>query len=108
MLAYYLYKNKLWRDAMANESKDSVILIGKKNTKSYVLAVITLLNQGTKNITLKARGKSISTAVDVAEMVRNKFAKDLKVDAINISTEELTNEDGTKVRVSAIEIKLLK
>jgi DNA-binding protein len=93
---------------MANESKDSVILVGKKNTKSYVLAVITLLNQGIKNITLKARGKSISTAVDVAEMVRNKFAKDLKVEAINISTEELTNEDGTKVRVSAIEIKLLK
>lgn len=93
---------------MANESKDSVILVGKKNTKSYVLAVITLLNQGIKNITLKARGKSISTAVDVAEMVRNKFAKDLQVEAINISTEELTNEDGTKVRVSAIEIKLLK
>jgi DNA-binding protein len=93
---------------MTNESKDSVILVGKKNTKSYVLAVITLLNQGIKNITLKARGKSISTAVDVAEMVRNKFAKDLKVEAINISTEELTNEDGTKVRVSAIEIKLLK
>lgn len=93
---------------MANESKDNIVLIGKKNTKSYVLAVITLLNQGIKSIILKARGKSISTAVDVAEMVRNKFAKDLKVEAINISTEELTNEDGSKVRVSAIEIKLLK
>ncbi len=93
---------------MANETKDSIVLIGKKNTKSYVLAVITLLNQGINTIILKARGKSISTAVDVAEMVRNKFAKDLLVKDIKISTEELTNEDGSKVRVSAIEINLAK
>ncbi len=93
---------------MSNEVKDSVILIGKKNTKSYVLAVITLLNQGVQKITLKARGKAISTAVDVAEMVRNKFAKDLKVEDIKISTEELKNEDGSSVRVSAIEIILNK
>jgi len=90
------------------EQKDSVILIGKKNTKSYVLAVITLLNQGITRVILKARGKSISTAVDVAEMVRNKFAKDLKVEDIKISTEELSNEDGSNVRVSAIEITLNK
>jgi len=90
------------------EQKDSVILIGKKNTKSYVLALITMLNQGSTKITLKARGKAISTAVDVAEMVRNKFAKDLKVEDIKIATEELSNEDGTKVRVSSIEIVLGK
>jgi len=90
------------------EAKDGIILIGKKNTKSYVLAVITLLNQGTKKIILKARGKAISTAVDVAEMVRNKFAKDLSIEDIKISTEEINNEDGSKVRVSAIEIVLTR
>jgi DNA-binding protein len=90
------------------EQKDGVILIGKKNTKSYVLAVITLLNQGATKVVLKARGKAISTAVDVAEMVRHKFVKDLKVEDIKISTEELANEDGTKVRVSAIELFLGK
>ena len=88
--------------------KDSTILIGKKDTKSYVLAVITVLNQGSNKILLKARGKAISTAVDVAEMARNKFAKELKVDDIKISTEELKNEDGSNVRVSAIEISLSK
>jgi DNA-binding protein len=90
------------------DSKDSTILIGKKNTKSYVLAVITMINQGSTKVTLKARGKAISTAVDVAEMVRNKFAKDLKVQDIKIATEELSNEDGTKVRVSSMEIVLAK
>jgi len=90
------------------DAKDGVILVGKKNTKSYVLAVITILNQGSTRITLKARGKAISTAVDVAEMVRNKFAKDLKVEDIKIATEELSNEDGSTVRVSAMEIVLSK
>jgi len=90
------------------DAKDGIILIGKKNPKSYVLAVITLLTQGSNKIILKARGKSISTAVDVAEMVRNKFAKDLKVEDIKIATEELNNEDGSIVRVSAIEITLGK
>lgn len=90
------------------DQKDCTVLIGKKNTKSYVLAVITMLNQGNNTIILKARGKAISTAVDVAEMVRNKFAKDLIVKDIKILTEELTNEDNAKVRVSAIEITLTK
>lgn len=90
------------------DQKDGVILIGKKNTKSYVLAVITMLNQGSTKIVLKARGKAISTAVDVAEMVRHKFAKDLLVQDIKIATEELKNDDGTNVRVSSIEIFLGK
>ena len=89
-------------------SEENVIFIGKKNAKSYVLAVITQLKQGSEKIVLKARGRSISRAVDVAEMVRNRFEKNLKIKDINISTEEVSNEDGSKVRVSAIEIVLQK
>jgi len=89
-------------------SEENVIFIGKKNAKSYVLAVITQVKQGSDKIVLKARGRSISRAVDVAEMVRNRFEKDLKVKDIKISTEEVSNEDGSKVRVSAIEIVLQK
>jgi len=89
-------------------SEENVIFIGKKNAKSYVLAVITQVKQGSDKIVLKARGRSISRAVDVAEMVRTRFEKDLKVKDIKISTEEVSNEDGSKVRVSAIEIVLQK
>jgi archaea-specific DNA-binding protein len=90
------------------EDNENTIFIGKKDTKSYVLAVITQLNQGSTTIVLKARGRSISKAVDVAEMVNNKFAKDLKIKDINTSTEEVSNEDGSKLRVSAIEIIMKK
>ena len=89
-------------------SDENVIFVGKKNTKSYVLAIITQLNQNSTKIVLKARGKSISRAVDVAEMTRNRFVKDLNVKDIIISTEEVLNEDGTKLRVSAIEIVMEK
>lgn len=99
-----------WRDDMTNENmKDNTIYIGKKNTKNYVLAAITVLNQpNTPKLVVKARGKAISTAVDVVEMVRNKFFKNMKIGEIKISTEELSNEDGSTVRVSAIEITLEK
>jgi len=57
-----------------------VIFVGNKPPMSYVLAIITSLSSSNSNeITLKARGQAITTAVDVAEIARNRFIKDLKV-----------------------------
>ncbi len=72
---------------------------------AYVLACITQLN-GQEEVTIRARGRTISHAVDVAEVVRNKFVKDAAVKNIAIGTEELESEDGQKVNVSSIEIVL--
>ncbi|MEM4348296.1 MAG: DNA-binding protein Alba [Candidatus Anstonellaceae archaeon] len=91
------------------QQKDSnVIYIGKKSTMGYVLAVVTQFNSGAKEVYVKARGKLISHAVDVAEIVRNRFLPDVKIASILTKTEELDSEDGTKSKVSAIEIKLAK
>jgi len=91
------------------ERKDpNTIYIGKKSVMGYVLAVVTQFNNGMNEVFIKARGKTISRAVDVAEIVRNRFLSGLKVEHIKISTEELDSEDGTKSKVSAIEIKLSK
>jgi len=91
-----------------SEMEGNTIYIGKKGTMSYVLAVITQFNQGTDNVTIKARGKTISKAVDVAEIVKNKFVNTVKVADIAISTEEITTENNTPMKVSAIEIRLKK
>ena len=92
-----------------NTHTDSnIVYIGRKNTISYVLAVITQFNQGATNVVVKARGKTISKAVDVAEIVKNKFLNTLRVDKIDISTEEITTENDTPMKVSAIEIALSK
>ncbi|MDO9537013.1 MAG: DNA-binding protein Alba [Thermoplasmata archaeon] len=93
---------------MAEDKTDNIVYIGKKPTMNYVLAVATQFNSGTSSVTIKARGKSISTAVDVAEIVRNRFIQDLKVDDIRISTEVLEGEEGKKSNVSSIEIFLKK
>jgi DNA-binding protein len=85
----------------------NVVFIGTKPVMNYVLAVITQMNMGSGEVTLKARGKAISSAVDVAEITKNRFAKNLKVKSISIGTEELQAESGT-INVSTIEIALGK
>ena len=77
----------------------------------YVLAIITGMSASdAKEITLKARGQAITTAVDAAEITRNRFLKDLKVRKIAIGTEEMPAREGeTRTRmVSTIEIVLTK
>ena len=56
----------------------------------------------------KKAGNSISRAVDVKEIVVNRFLPELKERSISTSSEELTNEDGTRSKVSAIQIVLVK
>jgi DNA-binding protein len=87
---------------------ENVIYVGRKPPMSYVLAVITQFqSSGSDEVVIKARGRSISTAVDTAEIVRNRFIKDAKLKDIKISTESITNEEeGRTSNVSSIEIIL--
>ena len=94
---------------MAEEDKkDNIVYIGKKPTMSYVGAVMSQFNVGTLDVVIKARGRSISKAVDVAEITRNKFLTEVRVDNIRISTEVLEGEEGRTSNVSSIEIFLKK
>ncbi len=86
---------------------DDVVYVGNKPVMNYVLAVITQFNGGTNNVTIKARGRAISRAVDVAEVVRNRFLKDVEVRDIIISTEKVTSDRG-ETNVSAMEITIGK
>ena len=91
-------------------SKDlNTVYIGRKPAMSYVLAVITNFNSSeAKHVTLKARGRAITTAVDVAEIVNNRFMKDLNVDGITIGTDEIQQEEGGTRNVSTMEIRLTR
>ena len=87
---------------------DNVVFVGQKPTMNYVLAVITQFSGGVKEVNIKARGRSISRAVDVAEVVRNKFLSEAKVKKIEIGTEEREVEGGNKINVSTVNIVLAK
>lgn len=93
---------------MAETAKGNVVFIGKKPTMSYVLAVVTQFTEGQDEVHLKARGNAISKAVDVAEIVRNRFVQDARVKEITIGTEEVETERKEKISVSTIELVLKK
>jgi len=86
-----------------------VIYVGRKPVMSYVLAVITSFSgSDAKEITLKARGQAITTAVDVAEITKRRFLKELEIGEISIGTEEMPPREGeSRPRmVSIMEITL--
>ncbi len=88
-------------------AEERVVYVGNKPVMNYVLAVLTQFNEGASEVVIKARGKAISRAVDVAEIVRNRFMPNVDVKEIKIDTEELVSE-GRSVNVSTIEIVLVK
>lgn len=89
---------------------DHSVFVGGKPFMNYVTGVVMqFTTQNAKEVIVKARGKFISRAVDVAEVVLKRFLEnqvDLK--DIKIDSEEFENKEGRQVRVSTIEITLLK
>jgi DNA-binding protein len=95
-------------DTLAMSESNSV-LIGRKPVMNYVLACITLFHAGAKEVNIKARGKSICHAIDVAEVVRRRFLPNVKVKKVDIGTDQLSFQQSESVNltnVSTIEITL--
>ena len=84
------------------------VFIGKKPLMAYATAVMMHFNAGSNHLTVKARGKSISHAVDVCEVVRRRFFQGkLNIKEVRIGSEVL-GEEGETRNVSTIEIILEK
>lgn len=92
------------------DASDSSIFIGNKPFMNYVTGVVMqFTTKDASEVTIKARGKFISRAVDVAEVARNRFLENaVGVRDIQINSEEFTNREGRQVRVSTVEITLHK
>jgi len=90
------------------EEDDNTVYVGSKPAMSYVLAVVTQFSEGQEEVHVKARGKAISRAVDVAEMVRRKFVEDAEIQDISIGTDEIETDEGDQLDVSSIQIDLAK
>ncbi|MBT4717335.1 DNA-binding protein Alba [Candidatus Woesearchaeota archaeon] len=93
-----------------NTTNDNTVFIGQKPFMNYVTGVVMQFTTlGNKEVIVKARGKFISKAVDVTEVARKRFLENNVVPYnISIDSEEFTNREGKKVRVSTIEIFLRK
>jgi len=74
---------------------------------NYVLACLTLFQNGAKEVSIKARGRAISRAVDVAEILSNRYMPDVTVKKIRIDTEEVKDTQSSRMtNVSSMEIRL--
>jgi DNA-binding protein Alba len=86
----------------------NTLLVGQKRAGHYLAPAILRL-ESSDNLVIRARGSlNISTAVDVAEIVR-KNIKNVTVESIQLGTEELAdNTLQIKRRLSFIEIQIAK
>ncbi|MCG3227047.1 MAG: DNA-binding protein Alba [Candidatus Heimdallarchaeota archaeon] len=88
---------------MSKQEKNAVY-IGRKGTMNYCLVIVTIFNKGENECTIRARGRSISKAVDVAEITTKRFLPEIvEIEKVNIGSEELEGDHGLKT-VSTMDI----
>lgn len=94
---------------MISERDENTVFVGMKPVMNYVLACLTLLQNGSATVIVKARGRAISKAVDVAQILTRRFTTDVSVKSVRIDTEQMKSiESGEMNNVSSIEIILGK
>jgi DNA-binding protein len=84
------------------------IFVGKKPLMAYVTAtLVQLANE--PNVTIKARGKSITKAVDVAQIIIKRMdTLGYQIEGVKLGSEEMQSQDGRARNVSTIEIGLAR
>ena len=93
----------------SNTSEErNIIFIGTKPIMSYVSATLTQLSTR-PSITIKARGKRITQAVDVSQMIVKRMdTVGYVISDVRISSDSLTSQDGKQRNVSNMEIDITK
>ncbi|MBI2148830.1 DNA-binding protein Alba [Candidatus Woesearchaeota archaeon] len=97
-------------EASDKKYNSNVVFIGEKPFMNYVTGVVmNFTTQNSNEVAIKARGKFISRAVDVAEVSSKRFLDNtVEVVDVKIGSDDFTNKEGRQVRVSFIEITLKK
>ena len=89
---------------MTEKPKRDLVIMGVKPIMNYVVACMTLFNDGNETVRIRARGKHINKAVDTVQLLRRVFLRDLVVRKSMIGTDLLIRDDGNEAKVSTIEI----
>ena len=91
-------------------ARDNSVFVGTKPFMNYVTGVVMqFTTKEAQEVSVRARGKFISKAVDISEVASKRFLTGtVEVKEVKIDSEEFTNSEGRQVRVSTIEIVLKK
>lgn len=85
----------------------NLVIMGIKPIMNYVVACLTLFNEGSETVLIRARGKHINKAVDMVQLLRRIFLKDAVIKDVRVGTDILTRDDGREAKISIIEITLV-
>jgi len=90
-----------------NTRNNNTIFVGNKPLVNYIRGVIAQFTRwGAKEVTIKSRGKFISRAVDVAEVVKRSIeGKKVVIKSVTIGSEHF-DKDGKQTNVSIMDIVL--
>ena len=84
----------------------NLILVGTKPLMTYVNSTLTQLST-LKTVTIKARGKRITQAVDVSQFILKRMhSVGYEISNVRISSDALESKDGKTRNVSTIEIDI--
>lgn len=91
------------------KKQDNSIYLGSKSVRVYFEAIqVSFEEEKNEEVILKARGKNILTACNVAEFAKRKDEK-IKIKEIKLGSESFKDEKKDKdIFVSSIEIILVK
>ncbi len=92
------------------DADDNSIFVGEKPFMNYVTGVvIQFTTKNASEVIVRARGKFISRAVDISQVVINRFMQgQVRIKDIKVASEEFKNKEGKDVRVSTMDIVLEK
>lgn len=87
-----------------SKPRPNIVIMGNKPIMNYVVACLTLFNEGAETVIIRARGKHINKAVDTVGLLRKVFLPGLRVVEADTGTDILTRTDGNQAHVSIIKI----
>ncbi|MAF50859.1 MAG: DNA-binding protein [Nanoarchaeota archaeon] len=94
------------------KSDNHTVFVGPKPFMNYVTGVVMqFTTQSANEVVVKARGRFISRAVDIVEVATKRFLEgqiEIARDGIKVGSEEFENKEGKQVRVSYIELSLIR
>jgi DNA-binding protein len=89
-------------------AEQNLVRVGRKPIMNYVTACVTLFNSGNDEVMVRARGRTIEKAIDIVQMLKRGFLKNVAILSIDVGSENVRRVDGTRGNISIIEITLAR
>ena len=83
------------------EKNKDIVFVGGKNFMNYVNAVEWQLKEF-KKVTVRARGKYTSRAIDISQVMINRYG--CEIVSVELGSSEFENKENKKVKVSTIDV----